>query len=99
LLGRFEVWAGGGKYLHADREYMRRKLHDISGQTSRQAFIYRQLYEFNPCRLLQGGKAFVDAPGTGDQTPLHRGHLKVRAWSLVEHEHTRTRTHIRLQTR
>jgi hypothetical protein len=78
-LGRFEIYAGGGQFLHADRDYMSAKLKEISGKESRQAFIYRQLYQFTPCRLLQGGKAFVDAPGTGDKTPLHRGHLKVRA--------------------
>ena len=82
-LGRFEIYAGGGQFLHADREYMRTTLQEISGQTSRHAFIYRQLYEFTPCRLLQGGKAFVDAPGTGDKTPLHRGHLKVRARIVI----------------
>ncbi len=52
-------------------------LKDITGTTNPQSYVYKHVYEFNPSRLLQGGKGFVDAPGTADDTPLHRGHLKV----------------------
>jgi hypothetical protein len=80
LLGLFEVFAGSGKYLHVDRAYVREMLRDITGSVviSRQSYVYKHVYQFNPSRLLQGGKGFVDAPGTADHTPLHRGHLKAR---------------------
>ncbi len=72
------MFAGHGRYLHVDREYVRTMLKDITGTTNPQSYVYKHVYEFNPSRLLQGGKGFVDAPGTADNTPLHRGHLKVR---------------------
>jgi hypothetical protein len=75
-LGRFVVYAGRGKHLHIDREYVLGHLHAMTANSKRQAYIYKKVWAFGPWALLKGGKELVDAPGTGDNAPLHRQHLK-----------------------
>jgi hypothetical protein len=74
LAGRFNVYHGTGN-LHVDREYVRMQLQLMQSPLSRAAYAYKQVYLLGPLNVLKGGKQLVDAPGTGDNTPLHRRHL------------------------
>lgn len=75
-LGKFLLFAGRGKQLHLDRDFIAGRLHKLTGADTREAFALKKLWAFGPWALLQGGKEVVDAPGTSDKTLLHRQQLK-----------------------
>lgn len=80
LVGKFRLHHGVGD-LHVDRNNLRDVLARL--QTSRggagvnanrAVYVYKVVYAFMPCGVLKGTE-LVDAPGTGDTTPLHVRHL------------------------
>jgi hypothetical protein len=77
-LGRFIIYAGRGEHLAIDREFVRHRLEELTsaGAHTRESYILRHLWCFGPWAVLQGGKEVVDAPGTADNTPLHRKQLE-----------------------
>ena len=80
LLGKFLLFCGRGERLHSDRRLVREQLKstalDNESEQVRKIYLLKKVWAFGPWLLLQGGKEIVDAPGSGDLTPLHRRQLR-----------------------